>query len=599
MKASTLPRYLFGSRNAIQEIVSSPWSILIGIILVLSAGLAREYDGEDLINEPWHMLRPLGASLASGTLLFLVVHVVSLMKGYKGEGTPPPFFRAWRVFLGLFWFTAPMAWLYAIPYERFMTPVDAIGVNLWTLAFVSIWRVALMVRVIHVLYGIGAGSAFFLVMLFADAIVFAVVSLVPTPVIDVMGGIRHSDRDALIASMTFSVMILSFLSAPIWILGALISIGVLKPRWLEQPAQTDCRVPRGPLLLAVGSVLVFVPLLVMSQPEQINRRDAERLLSAGDVPAALALMSEKSLEDYPPHWNPPPKLDYRESSPRLEELRSAMQDSWPADWVAELYIAKIDRGLRNELRPYGRDESWESTVDWLEEYGRLYEISSEQSATAQFLIDKSPVLNTSDKVALGRLAQLSAPDDLDSMPEHQRAALLIRSAAHGDIELLVDILETGLHPDSLSYARRTSTALAAAARENRVEVIGVLLDAGADIELGFTNELISPAHIAAFHGSTEALSLLLARGADPHAGSDSYGSLIYAAAFDGHRDTLELLIDLDLGIDLQAGRASDEATPLHLAHWNNDDSMVDLLVSAGADPEAKTTDGRLPHQFRR
>lgn len=37
-----------------------------------------------------------------------------------------------------------------------MTPVDAIAVNLWTLAIVSVWRVALMTRVIHVAYGFGA-----------------------------------------------------------------------------------------------------------------------------------------------------------------------------------------------------------------------------------------------------------------------------------------------------------------------------------------------------------------------------------------------------------------------------------------------------------
>ena len=93
------------------------WSILIGVVLVISAGLAREYDGEDLIHEPWHALRPLGASLASGTTLFLVAHVAALVKSGKGEGAPPSFFRAWRTFLGLFWFTAPMAWLYAVPYE--------------------------------------------------------------------------------------------------------------------------------------------------------------------------------------------------------------------------------------------------------------------------------------------------------------------------------------------------------------------------------------------------------------------------------------------------------------------------------------------------
>lgn len=599
MKASTLPRYLLGSRHAILDVAASPWSILVGIILVVSAGLAREYDGEDLIHEPWHALRPLGASLASGTTLFLVVHLAALMKSHKGEGTPPSFFGAWRTFLGLFWCTAPMAWLYAVPYERFMSPVDAIAVNLWTLAIVSVWRVALMTRVIHVVYGFGYVSSFFLVMLFADAVVFAVVTLVPTPVIDVMGGIRHSDRDALIASVTFSVTILSVLTAPVWILGAFISVCVLKPRWPDLAALKTAHVPRGLLVLAGASVVAFIPLLVMSQPEQVNRRDAERLLTSGRVPEAMALMSRRSPDDYPPHWNPPPKMGYRASVPSLEEIRRAMLDEWPADWVARLYIAKIDRGLKNDLMPYWRTASWADIVGQLEEYGDIYEVDPAHAATAQLLLDRAPELRDSDRAALERLSQLSASVGFDDMPERHRAGLLVRAAAGDDVDTVRAILETGLDPDSQSPARRWSTALAAAASTNGVEVIEALLEAGADIEAGSSRHLVSPAHIAAFHGSTDALKALLAHGADPHVGSEDYGSLIYAAAIEGHRDTVQTLLDLNLGIDIQAGRASDRATPLHFAYWHNDSAMVEMLIAAGADPEAQTTDGRLPHEFRR
>jgi ankyrin repeat protein len=56
---------------------------------------------------------------------------------------------------------------------------------------------------------------------------------------------------------------------------------------------------------------------------------------------------------------------------------------------------------------------------------------------------------------------------------------------------------------------------------------------------------------------------------------------------------------MNLGIDLQAGRASDKATPLHFAYWNNDTEMADLLIKAGALPDASTTDGRLPKEYRR
>ncbi len=254
MKASILPRYLLGSRQAILEAAASRGLLLVGAMFVLSAGFAREYDGEDLIHEPWHMLRPLGASLITGTTLFLIVHLAALLKRGKGEGTPPSFIKSWGLFLGLFWLTAPMAWLYAIPYERFMSPVDAIQVNLWTLAIVAAWRVGLMTRVISVLYGIGYVSSFFLVMLFADVLAFIVVTLIPTPVIDVMGGIRHSERDALIANVTFLVTFLSFISAPVWIIGALVASGVLKPKWPDLSVTADTGRSRSMLILAAVSI---------------------------------------------------------------------------------------------------------------------------------------------------------------------------------------------------------------------------------------------------------------------------------------------------------------------------------------------------------
>ena len=411
MKASALPRYLIGSRQAILEVAASRGLLLVGAMFVLSAGFAREYDGEDLVHEPWHLFRPLGASLITGTTLFLIVHLAALLKRGKCEGTPPSFIRSWGLFLGLFWLTAPMAWLYAIPYERFMSPVDAIRVNLWTLAIVAALRVVLMIRVISVLYGIGFVSSFFLVMLFADALAFIVVTLIPTPVIDVMGGIRHSERDALIASFTFNVTVLSFISAPVWIIGALVATGVLKPKWPDLSVTADTVRSRGMLILAAVSIVAFVPLMLMSQPEQINRREAESLLKQGKVADALAIMSDRSQDDYPPHWNPPPKLGYRESSPSLEAVRDAMSAQRPSDWVAAIYVAKIDRRLRRDIARFWAHASWTEIVETLTEYGGLDEIDPEHGVTAQFLLDFQSSLDEADREALKQIVQFASPSD--------------------------------------------------------------------------------------------------------------------------------------------------------------------------------------------
>ena len=130
MGIGTLLGYLIGSRSAILMLADHPRTWLVGRVFVLSAGFAREYDGEDLLHEPWYLAIPLGASLVSSLLLFGVFYVPCRMTGLDA----PPFVAAYRAFLGLFWMTAPLAWLYAVPYERLLDPVSAAYANIWTLA---------------------------------------------------------------------------------------------------------------------------------------------------------------------------------------------------------------------------------------------------------------------------------------------------------------------------------------------------------------------------------------------------------------------------------------------------------------------------------
>src|SRR5678816_2292796 len=55
MTLATLPLYLTGNRRAILQIAASRWSLLVGFLLVLSGGLARNYDGAYL-REEWTVL---------------------------------------------------------------------------------------------------------------------------------------------------------------------------------------------------------------------------------------------------------------------------------------------------------------------------------------------------------------------------------------------------------------------------------------------------------------------------------------------------------------------------------------------------------------
>jgi len=411
LKLSTLPRYLIGSRSAILEVASSRWSILIGILFVLSAGLAREYDGEDLLHEPWHALRPLAASLASGTILFALVHGLVASKSTRPAESRPSLLTSYRIFMGLFWMTAPMAWLYAIPYERMLSPVDAVTVNLWTLALVAAWRVVLMVRVINVLYGVHAVAAFFIVMAFGDFVLFVAMQMAPTSLVNVMGGLQMPERDALVVEITTGLLLLSVMTAPIWLLGALVAAVNIKPSWppLSGSPSSGVRgqsVPRGALALAILSIVAFIPALIVAQPEQINRRVAERLLHAGEIDEALAMMSERSASVFPPHWDPPPRVAYKEYIPDLDDVRAAMEANWPAEWVSEIYILKIRDRLQSELARWRGAENLSDAVEWAADYGRLQDLPEESRATAQFLLTHGRMLPAADRAALERLLRV-------------------------------------------------------------------------------------------------------------------------------------------------------------------------------------------------
>jgi hypothetical protein len=167
--------YLAGRRSAILEVASNRGALIVGALLVLSAALARNYDQASLTNEPRRLLGPFAASLAISGPLFLTIYGIARWKGMESPGIG----RAYLSFLGLYWMTAPLAWLYGIPYEAFLSPVEAVRANLWTLALVSAWRVALMVRVVSVVFNIRVRAAVPLVMLVADIAALTALHLVP------------------------------------------------------------------------------------------------------------------------------------------------------------------------------------------------------------------------------------------------------------------------------------------------------------------------------------------------------------------------------------------------------------------------------------
>jgi ankyrin repeat protein len=97
-------------------------------------------------------------------------------------------------------------------------------------------------------------------------------------------------------------------------------------------------------------------------------------------------------------------------------------------------------------------------------------------------------------------------------------------------------------------------------------------------------------HLAAFFGRDEVARLLVSRGADVDARGRGWmtGTPLHSAAAGRHAGVLDVL--LEAGADPNA-RQSGGWTPLHAAARNGDVASVRLLLAAGADPAAANDDG--------
>jgi hypothetical protein len=276
MNLTTLGKYLLGNGEAILRIAASRNAVWLGLLFVISAGFAREYDGEYLLAEPWHLALPFVASLGTSFLLFSLLWL--LARGRSRAGVS--FFAGYRSFLGLYWLTAPLAWLYAIPVERFLDPVAAAEANLWLLGIVSAWRVFLMIRVAIALFGASVFGAVASVLLFADVVALVLIYFTPMPVVSFMGGV-HGGADAIVRNTSLIVGAAGVLTLPVWMVGTVWN--VIAGEWTPWfPATTD-EVPRsrGLWKLAAASLLIWLPILPYTQNEQRLRFEAEHRLQKG------------------------------------------------------------------------------------------------------------------------------------------------------------------------------------------------------------------------------------------------------------------------------------------------------------------------------
>ncbi|MBU1396667.1 MAG: ankyrin repeat domain-containing protein [Gammaproteobacteria bacterium] len=211
-------------------------------------------------------------------------------------------------------------------------------------------------------------------------------------------------------------------------------------------------------------------------------------------------------------------------------------------------------------------------------------------------------------------------NDVQPQPAQGEAARLLDAAARQDVPTVKALLEGGVGPNARDYWG--DSPLMAAVRQDNVELVQILLDAGADTEARWRG--YTPLALTAIKGNLPATRLLLRAGANPNRANVEGDAPLHAAIRKGHADIVSALAAshpdfrrydrdgrtplalattmgqyaiadtlVDAGAPLEAGDKYAH-TPLWLAYTYNDFKMVRLLLKHGAD--AAGLPGPLPEE---
>lgn len=167
-------------------------------------------------------------------------------------------------------------------------------------------------------------------------------------------------------------------------------------------------------------------------------------------------------------------------------------------------------------------------------------------------------------------------------PAPKPASELVTASQRGDAARVRELLAAGGNANELDPDTGRS-ALHFASRENRVEVIGVLLDAKADVN-STDRTGKTPLTMAAENSAVEATALLISRGADLNKRDQIGGTPLIWACGLGGAPTVKLLIDA--GADLSVVDVNG-LTPLIWAAGIGKPESVKLLLERKPDLDVK------------
>lgn len=157
-------------------------------------------------------------------------------------------------------------------------------------------------------------------------------------------------------------------------------------------------------------------------------------------------------------------------------------------------------------------------------------------------------------------------------------------ALNGTASELKRLLDEGMKPDSKTAGG--TTALMLAARDP--QKVKLLLDRGADVNARSAAGVTALMVASRYRGNVETVKLMLAKGAKPAPDTQvevrNSASALFYAVMAGDSAIVRTLLDAGAKLDRMNILGTFWATPLNYAVTNSDTSLVEYLISKGADP---------------
>uniref|UniRef100_A0A8D0GVB4 RING-type E3 ubiquitin transferase n=1 Tax=Sphenodon punctatus TaxID=8508 RepID=A0A8D0GVB4_SPHPU len=161
---------------------------------------------------------------------------------------------------------------------------------------------------------------------------------------------------------------------------------------------------------------------------------------------------------------------------------------------------------------------------------------------------------------------------LSQKAELDNPGRLVIEAAHGNAVKVRDLVQK--YPDKVDIKNQGRTALQVASHLGRVEVMKILLQAHANIDLR-DEEGDSALHYAAFGNQAEVASVLVSKGANTDLLNNAKCTALYVAVNKGFTEVVRVLCEHNCDVNFPDSYGD---TPLHYAITADSKSIIEILT---------------------